>query len=267
MRSRLFGRLSDFVALAVAASLVSISVPAFAGDDDDAADIVEKALERNSLEFDSGKAVMHLVIEDQNGDRSNRSMEVNTKEIDGRLRTLIELTAPDEIKGQSFLFAENEKGQDDVWMFVPAFKVTRRIEGNKKNGAFLGSHFTYNDLESRDVEQASYDKKDDDKIGEHPVHVIESTPKASVESEYGKVVVYVRKKDDVPLKFKFYDDSGDLLKTLFVEKLDETGSGKKYIKQMQMRSEKGGYTRIEIESIDTDAEFPDAKFSKEQLGK
>ncbi|MFB6351066.1 MAG: outer membrane lipoprotein-sorting protein, partial [Bradymonadaceae bacterium] len=97
----------------------------------------------NSLEFESGRAEVRLVIEDRNGDRSTRQMQIESKTIDGQVRTLIELTGPEELKGQSFLFAENDGGGDDVWMYVPAFEVTRRIEGSKKQGAFLGSHFTY----------------------------------------------------------------------------------------------------------------------------
>lgn len=241
--------------------------PATAAAEDSAEHIVEEALETNSLEFESGRAEVRLVIEDRNGDRSTREMQIESKAIDGALRTLIALTAPEELKGQSFLFAANEQGDDDVWMYVPAFDVTRRIEGSKKQGAFLGSHFTYNDLETRDVERATYTKKGSDKIGDNAVHVIDAEPKQAADSEYGNVVVYIRKSDNVPLKFKFYDDSDELLKTLFVEKLDENDDGETYIKQMQMRSEKGGYTRIVVESIEAGVETPDAKFTKDQLGK
>ena len=250
------------VGLLVAAPLAEANA-----EEESAEAIVEEALETNAIEFESGRAEVRLVIEDRNGDRSTRERTLESKEIDGAVRTLIELTAPEELKGQSFLFAENEEGDDDVWMFVPAFDVTRRIEGSKKQGAFLGSHFTYNDLESRDVAQADYDKKGDDKIGDHAVHVIEATPNDSAQSEYGKVVVYIRKSDKAPLKFKFYDEDDELMKTLFVEKLDETDEGNTYIKQMQMRSEKGGFTRIVIESIESGIDTPDATFTKDQLGK
>ncbi len=230
-------------------------------------EIVERALEQNSLEFESGRAELTLTVVDRNGDRSEREMTVVSKKIDGKTRTRIELTAPDELKGQSFLFVENDDGGDDVWMYVPAFDVTRRIEGSKKQGAFLGSHFTYNDLESRDVADADYEDAGDERIGEHPVHVLEATPRGSADSEYGRVVVYVRKSDDAPLKFKFYDDSDDLLKTLFTEKIGENDEGGKYVEQMQMRSEKGGYTRIVVESLESGADLPDSAFTKGQLGK
>jgi len=247
-------------------SLVAVA-PDSVSAEESAEKIVEQALETNSLEFESGRAEVRLTIGDRNGDRSEREMTIASNEIDGAVRTLIELTGPEELKGQSFLFAENEGGGDDVWMYVPAFEVTRRIEGNKKQGAFLGSHFTYNDLESRDVARAEYTKRGSSTIGDNEVHVIEARPTSGADSEYGKVITYIRKSDKVPLKFKFYDESDELLKTLFVEKLDDNDDGETYIKQMQMRSEKGGYTRIVVDSITSGVEIPDAKFTKDQLGK
>jgi outer membrane lipoprotein-sorting protein len=238
-----------------------------AQESDGADEIVERALEQNSLEFESGRAEMTLNIEDRDGDRSEREMVLESKTIDGDARTRIRLTEPEELKGQAFLFVENEGGGDDVWMYVPAFEVTRRIEGSKKQGSFLGSHFTYNDLESRDIADAAYEKIGDETIGDDPVHVIRAEPNDSAESEYGKIVAYIRKSDDAPLKFKFYDASDELMKTLFTEKLGETDDGETYVKQMQMRSEKGGYTRIVIESLESGADTPDSAFTREQLGK
>ena len=247
-----------------------LSAPVFAQEDDGEegpSEIVERAMEKNSMEFDSGTARMKLVVEDRNGDRSEREMTVKSRQIDGAVRTLVELTNPEELKGQAFLFAENEEGADDVWMYVPAFSVTRRIEGSKKQGAFLGSHFTYSDLESRDVQQADYEREEDDKIGGHEVFVIEATPDKSVESEYGEVELFIRKSDYVPLRLRFYDDDGEKVKTLFTRKVDETDEGTTYIKQMEMHSQKGGYTRLTIEGLNPGAEVPASAFNKDQLGK
>lgn len=261
--SRLFISSLFVVSLVVAFSTAS---PALA-EDDSVSEIVERALENNTMEFEAARAELSLVVEDDNGDRTEKKMVMKSKVVDGAVRTLLELTHPKDLKGQSFLFAENEGASDDVWMYVPAFEVTRRVEGSKKQGAFLGSHFTYDDLESRDVKAADYEKLEESTIGEDAVHVIRATPKKSASSAYGHVRLFIRTSDDVPLKFKFYDESDELVKTLFVEKLDETKSGRTYIEQMQMRSAEGGYTRLTIDSIETDVDLPESAFTKEQLGK
>lgn len=257
---------SRLVSLIVACLACALALPALAAEMS-ASDIIDKALETNSLGFSEGQAEMSLIIEDKAGNRRVRKLDVHSKKVDDATRTRVELTAPKELRGQSFLFAENTSGADDVWMYVPAFKVTRRIEGSDKDSAFLGSHFTFADLESRGLKHANYKRLEDDKIGKHEVYVIESTPKKGAESEYGKVTAYIRKSDYMPLKLKFYDGTDDLMKTLFVEKLDETDSGKTYVERMTLRPEGGGFTTIKIAGLDSEADIPDSAFSRDQLGK
>ncbi len=252
--------------------LVTLFVPmsAFAGGTKGhktAKEIIDAARDKNSLGFSAGEASLELIIEDKTGNRRVRALDVKSKKIDGATHTLVKLTAPKEVKGQAFLFAENKKGEDDVWMFVPAFKVTRRIEGSQKNGSFLGSHFTYADLESRQIHGAHYKRLKDAKIGKNAVYVIESSPKKGTDSDYAKVVSYIRKSDYMPLKMRFYDKDGEVTKTLFVEKLDKTKKGQSYVKQMTLRPKGGGFTTIKIDSLKSDADLPDALFSKNQLGK
>lgn len=250
--------------LTLLALLLLTPAQAFA-DGPDADEIIDKALDQNAMGFRSGKAQLTLKIEDASGDSRTRKLEVKSKSINDLTRTLVTLTSPKEVRGQAFLFAE-KSGEDDVWMFLPAFKVTRRIEGGQKNGSFLGSHFTYADLESRDLKESTYEKLDDEKIGKHEVYVIKATPKKSAKSDYEKVLMYVRKSDYIPLKVKFFEKGDTPAKTLFVEKLGKTAQGQTYTEQMTLRPAAGGYTTIVISALD-EAELPDSIFSKDQLGK
>ena len=252
-----------------AAALVLASPGAWAQEGPSAQEIVDKMLEgNNSLGFQSGRAQLSLLIEDKTGDQRARSLDVKSKRIQGATRTVVSLTEPKEVKGQAFLFAENKAGEDDVWMFLPAFKVTRRVEGSNKKGAFLGSHFTFADLESRDVKDSAHARLPDESIGKDAVFVIESSPKAPGQSDYGKVVSFVRKSDYLPLKVRFYDKDGKTeLKTIFVERLEKNAQGKTYVKQMTLRAKTGGFTTITINALDEGAELPDTIFAKEQLGK
>lgn len=228
--------------------------------------IVDASLDQNAMGFQSGHAALVLRIEDQRGSTRERSLDVRSKKQGELGRTLVTLTAPKEVEGQAFLFVE-QTGEDDVWMYMPAFKATRRVEGGQKKGAFLGSHFTYADLESRDLKESDYKRLPDETIGAHPVYVVEATPKDPAASEYGKVVTYVRKSDSVPLKIKFFGKDGAPAKTLFVEKLETTAKGKTYAKQMTLRPQAGGSTTLQITALDGSVDLPDSLFSREQLGK
>lgn len=258
------------LAVVVAASLsLSASVAvAQSAKEASAKQIVDKMLaQNNSLGVDQGQAQLTLLVEDRTGEKRKRVIEVSGKESERGGRTRVKLLAPAEVKGQAFLFWENKNGGDDVWMFLPAFSVTRRIEGSQKKGAFLGTHFTFADLESRDIRSAEHKRLDDAKIGKAEVFVIESTPTKSADSDYGKVTSFVRQSDYMPLKFKFYGKDGeDVVKTIFVEKIDKTEKGQAYIKQMTLRSKQGGYTTIKLDAVNEDVELADSLFDKDNFG-
>lgn len=233
-----------------------------------AAQIVERATEEyDGFGFEQGAAQITLVVEDKAGTKKSKKLDVKSKKIGGDARSRVTLLAPKEVKGQAFLFVEDRTGEDDVWMYLPAFSVTRRIAGAQKRGAFLGSHMTYRDLESRDLKDATQKRLADEKLGKNEVYVVESTPKGGAESDYQKVVAYIRKGDFVPLKIKYYGEKDELIKTLFVEKLDRDDKGRTLIKRMTLRPARGGYTTILVDALDTAVELPDSIFGKEQLGK
>lgn len=229
----------------------------------------EMNAKNSALGVNSGEARIELVIEDRTGTRRTRELVVRSKKIEEASRTLVRLTAPKELDGQAFLFSENKKAEDDVWMYLPAFKVSRRVEGSQKRGAFLGSHFSFSDLESRDLKDGDYQRLDDEKIGKDEVFVISVKPKDASSSDYGKVVAYIRQSDYMPLKMKFYDreSTDEAIKTLFVEKLSKDDAGNPYITQMTLRSKKGGYSTIVISDVDSKKELPDTLFTRDQLGK
>lgn len=259
--------------ISLTAVFIVLSVPIWAYSQDNkqlsAQAIIDKMLEGNdSIGISSGSANLMLMVQDRTGTKRVKNLTVRSKKINDAVRTNIKLTAPKELRGLSFLFAENKKGEDNVWMYLPSFGVTRRIEGSQKKGAFLGSHLSFADLESRDFKGAVHERLPDEKIGKTPVFVISTVPRDTAHTDYGKIVTYVRKSDYTSLKVRFFaKDKKMETKTMFVEKLGKTKKGETYTKQMTLRVKSGGFTTIMIKSIDETSDIPNAVFSKEQLGK
>lgn len=231
-----------------------------------AEEIMARALERNMLGFRVGHGLASLRVYDRAGELRERQFEVRSKRVDGQARTLMTLTSPAEVRGQAFLFAENSEGADELWMYVPAFKVTRQVEGPQKRGAFLGSHFTLADLEGRDLRHASYSRKDDEAIGEHPVFVIEARPKNPEVSDYGRLVASIRQSDFLTLQVRFFDKNDAPTKTLLASRITTTEEGFTFVEELTLRAEEGGHSTILIPSLDTSVEISDSLFSVERLG-
>lgn len=244
-------------------SLLSISFSAYA-EELSGKEIVDKVAKRNQLGFESGRAQISLKIKDSKGSVLDRKLDIKSKEVEGKNRTLVTILAPKELQNQAFLFTENASKKNDIWMYLPAFKITRRVEGSQKDASFLGSHFTYADLQAENTSSGTYTREKDEKVAGSDVYVVTSLPEKK-NSGYDKVVMYVRKSDFIPIKTLFYQ-KGALKKTLYITKIGKTSKGSSYAKQLVLKVPDGGQTTIDVNSID-ESPIPDTTFSKEQLGK
>ncbi len=248
----------------IAVVLVTMGVAGQLSAEETAKSIIDAAVDKNATGFQSGIGQLTLTTEDKGGDAKTRKLQVRSKRGDEGQRTMVKLLAPDEVKGQGFLFKEVKDGEDLVYWYLPAFGVTRRISGEGKKGRFMGTHLTYADLESRDVRDGTYLRRPDEKIGAFEVYVVEATPAKGSDSDYSKVVMYVRKTDKMPLKVKFFDRAGKEDKVIFTEKIDTQGD-RTYVKQMTVRPAAGGFTRLTVDAIDFERSIPDVVFTPESL--
>lgn len=229
-------------------------------------EILDRSLDQNGLGITAGIATVRLTVED-GGKSETKELRIESKrEGSGSgSRSRITLLAPAEMAGEAYLFLGNESREDDVYMYLPAFKQTRKVSGTDKNGAFLGTHLTYRDLETRDLESGEAKRLDDEKIGPHECFVIEATPPSGEDSEYSRVVAWVRKDDYMPLRVEFYGRDGVLDKRMFSEKISRQGETR-YVKKLSIQPEKGGKTTMEVLEVDFAADLPDRTFSKDALG-
>lgn len=224
--------------------------------------IVQRMLDDEAFGFQSGEVGMQLTIRDPSGDARERRLVVRGRRDDGRSRALVRVTAPASQAGQAFLFLQNPSGADDVHVFLPALDdAPRRIAGSQKNGAFMGSHFTFADLESRDLRDATYARQPDETVGGFPVFVVDATPLASAQSEYARIRLWIRQSDHIPLRMRFFDARGETLKTLFTEETDTTSSGRSFIRQMTLRLPSEAATTLRLVDTNFDADVRPDEFT------
>ena len=256
------------IVLAPLAALALLAYPVL-GSAQDAAlsadDIVDRALATDTVGFQTGEVVMSLIIQDASGETRERRMQVRGMTENGDSRALVRVVAPVEQAGQSYLFRENAGGQDDVFVYLPALDdAPRRISGSQKNGSFMGTHFTYADLESRDIRDATYTRLPDETIGTFPVYVIDAVPNDGVESDYARIRMWVRTSDFIPLRSRFFDDAGVAQQTMFTEETAVDGE-RVYVRRLTLRPASGGATTMIIDNVNFDAAIAASEFTRENL--
>jgi len=177
--------------------------------------IIELQKERHSVKSDTAEIVMLLV--DRKGNKKQRLIRRYGKEFENGLkRALIVFKEPKDIAGTALLTWELEGGKEKQWLYLPAQKKMQRIAGHSKKGVFMGTDFTYEDLQPDAIENYNYNLLDTEKVDKADCYVIEITPatkEKQKESAYSRRVAWVRKDIFFTVKIEFYDRRCRLLKS------------------------------------------------------
>ena len=141
-----------------------------------------------------------------------RSMTMASISMDGNRKQITWFLEPKDEKGVAFLKIEHVDKDDEMKMWLPAFKKVRRISSKKKGDAFMGTDLSYEDLTNRVLSENEYKRLDDEIIDGKECYVIEVWPKKSSKSFYTKHISWIEKTTLMGIKEESYDRKGKLKK-------------------------------------------------------
>lgn len=215
-----------------------------------AEEIVDKSLKVNSNGFREGKAQIKLTMTNKSGATRVRSVLSKAMKEGGKNRVMIRFLAPPDVKGTALLIRERGTGKSDIqYLYLPALKRVRRISGSAKNSSFMGTDFTYADLESREVKDSLYSKLPDEKYRGVDCYVIVSKPKPGKDDHYSKVTMWIARSNYITLKADFYDRSGSKQKTMKAGQIEKV-EGRWVVRKLLMSNlQKGSKTLLHVEQI------------------
>ena len=149
-----------------------------------------------------------------------RRMESMTKQYGGNLkdeRTLIRFIEPADVHDTAYLTwsYDDPEREDDMWVYLPAESLVRRISGGGKKGAFMRSDLANEDIEDRAVDDDDHTLKGSEDINGVDCYVVESVPRPELKKDtnYSKRVQFIRKDIYLAAKIEYYDKRGKILKT------------------------------------------------------
>lgn len=199
-------------------ALIAFFLPAIGLADPAADEILERVKSR-----DDGRSYVTTVIlrnVSDDGNVRDRNMYMIQKDFPkGEERALMYFHSPADVRDVSFLIANyNEvSGQpDDQWMYLPAFRKTRRIGSNDKRGSFMGSEFNYSDLDKVRVSDYESQIAGETELFDRPAWIIERAPVSQEiinKTGYHKVKVWIDKERDIQLQTHYFNEKDILFKT------------------------------------------------------
>src|SRR6476620_2547390 len=183
-------------------------------------EIMEKVTTTRKL--DGSEAVVKMTVMDEKKQSRERDITMATKLYDGGKteKRIYRFLSPADVQGTSILVYDYEAKADDVWIYLPALRKTRRIVSSQRAQSFMGSEFSYGDLNIPVLDEFDYTLVKEEVAGGEPCWVIDAIPKTKdlVETEgYSKKTYWVSKEKSSVLRALFYDKQGKLLKELVAQ--------------------------------------------------
>jgi outer membrane lipoprotein-sorting protein len=138
----------------------------------------------------------------------------------GREYSLILITSPARDKGQAFLKRDNE-----MWNWQPSIDRVVKLPPSMMLQSWMGSDFTNDDLvkESSVVEDYNHTLRQDTVVDGRPAYKIEMIPKPDAAVVWGKVIVYIDKKELNQLLVRYYDEDEVLVNTMVLSDIKPIG--------------------------------------------
>ncbi len=140
----------------------------------------------------------------------SRSLEMEMWSL-GTERSLVRVLSPAREAGIATL-----KAGQEVWNYLPRVDRTIKVPVSLMMGSWMGSHFTNDDLvkESSIVDDYDFEiayEGDRDGVDVWEFSLI---PKPEAPVVWGRVEEQVRKADMMPTWVRYYDEDGDLIRTI-----------------------------------------------------
>jgi len=193
-----------------------------------------KTIMQKVYDRDRGKARLEaaqLTLVNPKGETRLRENLTLTSKTEGLELRLIRFTEPKDINRTTFLNLEKQEGDDDQYLYLPAYKQVRKISSSERSRSFMGTDYTYEDILTRNVEADEHRFIKSEELDGRRTYLVESIPKNFDSSAYGRMLHWVLPDSWVILRSDFYDQRGLLQKRYQALKLIQSDPEKIWVVQ------------------------------------
>jgi uncharacterized protein len=230
-------------------------------------EIIDRVLDADPLALMNAETKGRIVLRDKRNTTSQMVFQAQARRHGrGLSRTLVRFSAPADIAGTGFLQIQREGADDDRFLFVPELKRSRRIAGALRSSAFMGTDFSYADLDLADLRESTSKVVGEEKIGAHDHWRLEVVPSRK-DSQYSRFEIWVRKDNHLVFRWRMYDRGGKLFKT-FQALQFQRKDGTWFVARSQLTNHRDDHvTELILDDVRPGADVPDEVFPVRNLEK
>ncbi len=250
---------------------ISTSVTVWAGDNITAPEVMKKMDNRDDGQTMRSDITMVLV----NKKRQKRIRKIKniSKDYGKDTKKIVFFLSPADVKNTAYMsFDWDDPGkEDDSWLYLPALKKVKRIASSDKSSAFMGSDFSYSDINGITIENWDYTfVKESMLVDGFDTWVIQGVPKDSKkkkvmdETGYLKSLMWIRKDNFMVVKAKYWVKKGHKIKFLKagdIKKIDGIWTACKMTMITTAKGRVEHTTLLKISSVKYNTDIDDARFT------
>jgi outer membrane lipoprotein-sorting protein len=261
-------------ALSIFVGMLSLSATAVMAEDTAAAlsglDVARKSDDARSA--DTERQTMTMTLINKRGQERVRTIEGYSREIsEDEEHRFSKFLEPADVKDTTLLSYDYDQKDDDTWLYLPALKKAKRILTSNKTDYFMGSDFTYEDMENLDLVNWDYQITGEETLDGVDCYVVTAVPNNDKEREetgYEKTVTWYAKSDFLPRKAEYTDKKSRLSKRLIFEDIRPISEADPRPRARKMTMENfitEHKTVLDIKDLQLDVEIDDKVFSQRNL--
>ena len=191
-------------------------------------EIIQKVDKRDDGETSISEMTMILI--DEKDQQRVRKLKGFRKDYGEDKKSLNFFLEPADVKNTSFLSFDwdDPSKEDDSWLYLPALRKVKRIAAGNKKDSFMGTDFSYHDMNGMEVEDWDYQMiKESDTLDGQDCWVIGSVPKKEKaeaviqDTGYLKRLAWVRKDNFVVIQAKIWVKKGEKIKILRATEIEQ----------------------------------------------
>lgn len=225
-----------------------------AGSGPDPMEIMKKSRDQSKLSGLEAKTTLDIF--DGKGNKRTRETTMASRIYpDGTEKRVIVFLAPADVKGTSMLIVDYENKQDEMWIFMPVLRKSRKIVSTEKSKSFMGSEFSNADLAVGNLDDFTYSLEGTETVeGENcwKIKVTPVTPAVASENGISFKTTWISQRDYMPRKTQFTSQDGQLYKDLVYGgiKLMDPKNNKYFITHMEVKNLKNGrYSVMNMDQV------------------
>jgi len=250
-------------ATALCLALLFLAPPLLAAEELTVNEIINRANNVAYYGGNDGRSNVTMTITDNQGRTRNREFAILRRDtVDGGDQQFyVYFERPSDVRKMAFMVHKHVDRDDDRWLYLPALDLVKRIAASDKRTSFVGSHFYYEDVSGRSVDEDVHELIET--TGN--AYLIKNSPKDPATVEFSSYTVRIDRATFMPVYAEYLDKNG--VKYREVEALAiEQIQGHPTVTKSRVRDlASGGETVSEFKNIKYDLGLNEQIFTERYL--